>query len=161
MVGVEIPQLTFKHAYVVTDAIPGILGTPIVKDHLAIYMKPQGSALQFGGYEINPHLVEKVSEEMKFFVKLCFAYINYLYLRPLVPWWVINHISGKILSLILRVVPPILLVVQFIFAKVSTYISCFSYLMIFHLACMTLTGTVLSLITLLLKIASRLFKIPA
>ena len=61
MVGVRIPQLTFKHAYVVTDSIPGIKGTPIVKDEGAVYIKPQGSALQFGGYEMNPHLVKNVS----------------------------------------------------------------------------------------------------
>ena len=60
MVGVRIPQLTFKHAYVVTESIPGIQGTPLVKDHGSVYIKPQGSALHFGGYEMNPHLVQNV-----------------------------------------------------------------------------------------------------
>ena len=61
MVGVRIPQLTFKHAYVVTEGIPGIRNTPMVRDQATVYIKPQGDALLFGGYETSPHLVENVS----------------------------------------------------------------------------------------------------
>uniref|UniRef100_H2ZAI6 FAD dependent oxidoreductase domain-containing protein n=1 Tax=Ciona savignyi TaxID=51511 RepID=H2ZAI6_CIOSA len=56
-----VPQLVFKHCYVVTEPIEGILGTPIIKDHGTIYMKPQGNAIQFGGYEFNPILEPNVS----------------------------------------------------------------------------------------------------
>ena len=61
MAGVRIPQLTYKHAYVVTEPLPGIRGTPMVKDHGTVYIKPQGEALQYGGYEMNPHVVSDVS----------------------------------------------------------------------------------------------------
>lgn len=61
MVGIRIPQLTYKHAYIVTEPIEGIQKTPIVKDHGAVYIKPQGNALNFGGYEYNPLLVTDVS----------------------------------------------------------------------------------------------------
>jgi len=61
MVGVRVPQLTFRHAYVVTEGIKGIKNTPIVRDHGTVYIKPQGDALQFGGYEENPILEESVS----------------------------------------------------------------------------------------------------
>ena len=62
MAGVRIPQLAYKHAYVVTESIPGIRGTPIVKDHGTVYIKPQGETVQYGGYEMNPHLINKVSD---------------------------------------------------------------------------------------------------
>uniref|UniRef100_H2ZAI7 FAD dependent oxidoreductase domain-containing protein n=1 Tax=Ciona savignyi TaxID=51511 RepID=H2ZAI7_CIOSA len=61
-----VPQLVFKHCYVVTEPIEGILGTPIIKDHGTIYMKPQGNAIQFGGYEFNPILEPNVSTNFAF-----------------------------------------------------------------------------------------------
>ncbi|XP_076800239.1 sarcosine dehydrogenase, mitochondrial-like [Clavelina lepadiformis] len=66
MIGVRIPQLTFKHAYVVTKSIPGIRNTPIVKDHGSVYIRPQGEALLFGGYEANAHLVESLPKDFAF-----------------------------------------------------------------------------------------------
>nr|XP_018667188.1 sarcosine dehydrogenase, mitochondrial-like [Ciona intestinalis] len=62
----NVPQLVYKHAYVVTEAIEGILNTPMVKDHGSIYIKPQGNALQFGGYETNPILVENLPQDFSF-----------------------------------------------------------------------------------------------
>ena len=43
-----------KHAYVVTDSIPGMHGgLPNVRDHdLSIYLKAQGDAMALGGYEV-------------------------------------------------------------------------------------------------------------
>ncbi|CAK8678205.1 unnamed protein product [Clavelina lepadiformis] len=66
MVGVRIPQLTFKHAYVVTEGIPGIRNTPMVRDQATVYIKPQGDALLFGGYETSPHLVENLPKDFSF-----------------------------------------------------------------------------------------------
>ena len=60
MIGVRLPQLAYKHAYVVTEPLPGIRGTPMVKDHGTVYIKPQGEALQYGGYEKNSHLITNV-----------------------------------------------------------------------------------------------------
>lgn len=51
-----------KHAYVVTEKIPGIENMPNVRDHDAsVYLKLQGDALQVGGYEVDPIFIEKVS----------------------------------------------------------------------------------------------------
>uniref|UniRef100_H2ZAI5 FAD dependent oxidoreductase domain-containing protein n=1 Tax=Ciona savignyi TaxID=51511 RepID=H2ZAI5_CIOSA len=61
-----VPQLVFKHCYVVTEPIEGILGTPIIKDHGTIYMKPQGNAIQFGGYEFNPILEPNLPKDFAF-----------------------------------------------------------------------------------------------
>ena len=50
-----------KHAYVVTEKIPGIENMPNVRDHDAsVYLKLQGDALQVGGYEVDPIFIEKV-----------------------------------------------------------------------------------------------------
>jgi len=56
MVGAPLPLFAMKHAYVVTEAIPGMHGKlPNVRDHdLSIYLKAQGNALAIGGYEQNP-----------------------------------------------------------------------------------------------------------
>nr|XP_009857807.1 sarcosine dehydrogenase, mitochondrial-like isoform X1 [Ciona intestinalis] len=62
----NVPQLVYKHAYVVTEAIEGILNTPMIKDHGSIYLKPQGNALQFGGYETNPILVKNLPKDFSF-----------------------------------------------------------------------------------------------
>ena len=51
-----------KHAYVVTEKIPGIENMPNVRDHDAsVYLKLQGDALQVGGYEVDPIFIEKVN----------------------------------------------------------------------------------------------------
>ena len=56
MAGVPIPLRAIKHAFVVTEAIPGMHpGLPNVRDHdLSIYLKTQGDAMAIGGYESNP-----------------------------------------------------------------------------------------------------------
>ena len=64
-----------KHAYVVTEKIPGIENMPNVRDHDAsVYLKLQGDALQVGGYEVDPIFIEKVilvPDCGKLFLKLC------------------------------------------------------------------------------------------
>ena len=56
MAGTQLPLLSMKHAYVVTETIPGMERTlPNVRDHdLSIYLKTQGDAIAIGGYEQNP-----------------------------------------------------------------------------------------------------------
>lgn len=62
MVGVEVPLAPMKHAYVVTERIPGIENMPNVRDHDAsVYLRLQGDALSVGGYENNPVFLDKVS----------------------------------------------------------------------------------------------------
>ncbi|KAB7498129.1 Sarcosine dehydrogenase, mitochondrial, partial [Armadillidium nasatum] len=67
LVGVTIPLVPMKHAYVVTEKIPGIENTPNLRDHDAsVYMKLQGDALAIGGYEVNPIILEKVEKDFSF-----------------------------------------------------------------------------------------------
>ena len=64
MVGITIPLLAMKHAYIVTEKIPGIEMTPNVRDHDAsVYLKLQGDALSVGGYEHNPIIIDQVRTE--------------------------------------------------------------------------------------------------
>ena len=61
MVGVKVPLLAMKHAYVVTERIEGIQNMPNVRDHdSSVYLKLQGDALSVGGYEPNPVFWDKV-----------------------------------------------------------------------------------------------------
>lgn len=68
MVGVKLPMCAFKHAYVVTEKIPGIHpGLPNVRDHdLSIYLKMQGEGLAIGGYETNPEIWDPVDPNFSF-----------------------------------------------------------------------------------------------
>ena len=60
-VGLDIPLIGYKHAYITTDRIPGIENMPNIRDHDAsVYLKLQGDALHIGGYEHNPVLIEGV-----------------------------------------------------------------------------------------------------
>lgn len=62
MVGLDIPLAVFKHAYVVTESVPSVKGTPNIRDHdRSIYYRVQGDSLYLGGYENNPVLVKEVS----------------------------------------------------------------------------------------------------
>jgi len=61
LVGITTPLVAMKHAYVVTEKIPGIENMPNVRDHDAsVYLKLQGDALQVGGYEVDPIFIERV-----------------------------------------------------------------------------------------------------
>lgn len=56
-----VPLVACKHAYVVTERIPGIENMPNLRDYDAsTYLKLQGDALSIGGYEQNPHFLKKV-----------------------------------------------------------------------------------------------------
>ncbi|XP_045451807.1 sarcosine dehydrogenase, mitochondrial [Melitaea cinxia] len=63
----SLPIIPFKHAYVVSDAIPEIRGCPNVRDHDAsLYFKIQGESCNIGGYENNPIMLDQVSEHQHF-----------------------------------------------------------------------------------------------
>ncbi|CAD5122929.1 DgyrCDS11326 [Dimorphilus gyrociliatus] len=67
MVDVTVPLVAMKHAYVVTEKIEGIRQMPNVRDHdFSVYFKLQGDALCIGGYEPNPHFVDKVDDDFAF-----------------------------------------------------------------------------------------------
>lgn len=67
MVGLDIPLIAMKHAYVTTDRIPGIENMPNIRDHDAsIYLKLQGDALHIGGYEVNPCFWDVVDKSFAF-----------------------------------------------------------------------------------------------
>ena len=62
-----MPLVAMKHAYVVTEKIPGIENMPNVRDHDAsVYLKLQGDALQVGGYEVDPIFIEKLDKDFAF-----------------------------------------------------------------------------------------------
>ncbi|KAJ4441685.1 hypothetical protein ANN_11543, partial [Periplaneta americana] len=67
MVGLHLPLVPMKHAYVVTESIPEVEGLPNIRDHdSSIYFRVQGQSLCMGGYETNPILLEKVPHEFEF-----------------------------------------------------------------------------------------------
>jgi sarcosine dehydrogenase len=62
MVKLDIPLTPMKHAYIVTEPMRGVRGTPNIRDHdFKIYIKVQGESLSIGGYETNPIILRCVS----------------------------------------------------------------------------------------------------
>jgi sarcosine dehydrogenase len=57
-----------KHAYVVTEEVPGGVRTlPNVRDHdSSVYFRVQGDALCVGGYEPNPIILDTVAKDLVF-----------------------------------------------------------------------------------------------
>lgn len=67
MVGVPVPLVAMKHAYVVTNRIEGIQNMPNVRDHdLSLYLRLQGDALSVGGYEPNPVFIDQLPLDFAF-----------------------------------------------------------------------------------------------
>jgi sarcosine dehydrogenase len=68
MVGLKIPLIAMKHAYVTTDRIEGVENKPNLRDHDAsVYIKLQGDALHIGGYEVDPIILKDgVDKEFAF-----------------------------------------------------------------------------------------------
>ncbi|RDD45364.1 Sarcosine dehydrogenase, mitochondrial [Trichoplax sp. H2] len=55
LAGVTVPLVPMKHAYVVTERIEGVHNLPNIRDHdSSVYLKTQGDAISFGGYEPDP-----------------------------------------------------------------------------------------------------------
>ncbi|XP_063232668.1 sarcosine dehydrogenase, mitochondrial [Bacillus rossius redtenbacheri] len=67
LAGLHLPLVPMKHAYVVTETIPGVKGLPNIRDHDgSVYFRVQGEALHMGGYENNPIILDKVSSSFEF-----------------------------------------------------------------------------------------------
>ena len=65
--GVACPLQAFKHAYVVTERVPGLRGLPSIRDYnAAVYMKVSGDVFHIGGYERNPHLLGELDDGFAF-----------------------------------------------------------------------------------------------
>ncbi|KAF2356164.1 FAD dependent oxidoreductase central domain [Trinorchestia longiramus] len=66
-VGLSVPLVAKKHAYVVTEKIPGIQNMPNVRDYdYSTYFRLQGDALCIGGYETSPVPIEKIALNIPF-----------------------------------------------------------------------------------------------
>ncbi|XP_051158865.1 sarcosine dehydrogenase, mitochondrial [Leptopilina boulardi] len=67
MIGVEIPLIPMKHAYIVTEPMKNVKDLPNIRDHDGkIYIKPQGESLSIGGYEPNPIILQSVAKDFSF-----------------------------------------------------------------------------------------------
>ena len=68
MVGLRIPLIPMKHAYVVSESIPKARGLPNVRDHDgSVYFRIQGESLLMGGYEQNPTILDQVASPFRVF----------------------------------------------------------------------------------------------
>ncbi|OXU31337.1 hypothetical protein TSAR_012682 [Trichomalopsis sarcophagae] len=67
MVKLDIPLTPMKHAYIVTEPMKQVRGTPNVRDHdFNIYFKVHGECLSIGGYENNPIILRCVPKDFSF-----------------------------------------------------------------------------------------------
>ncbi|KAK9875707.1 hypothetical protein WA026_009504 [Henosepilachna vigintioctopunctata] len=67
MLGLDIPLVPMKHAYIVTDSVPEVRSTPNIRDHDGnLYIKIQGDSINLGGYEINPEILKEVAQDFSF-----------------------------------------------------------------------------------------------
>ncbi|XP_002034343.2 sarcosine dehydrogenase, mitochondrial [Drosophila sechellia] len=65
--GTHLPLVPMKHAYIVSESIPGVRGLPNIRDHdYSTYFRIQGDAICMGGYEPNPILLEPVPKDFHF-----------------------------------------------------------------------------------------------
>lgn len=88
MVGLNIPLTSMKHGYVVTGSVPGLKGSPQVRDQDGnFYFRPQGEAVIIGMYEHNPVIINEVekiefSNGISFFILECVLDTNGFPFRP-------------------------------------------------------------------------------
>ncbi|XP_030387177.1 sarcosine dehydrogenase, mitochondrial [Scaptodrosophila lebanonensis] len=65
--GSHLPLIPMKHAYIVSESIPGVRGLPNIRDHdYSTYFRIQGDAICMGGYEPNPILLDPVASDFHF-----------------------------------------------------------------------------------------------
>lgn len=63
----ELPFVTMKHSYIVTDTIKDLNKWPNIRDHdFSIYFRVQGQSLIVGGYETYPEVVKDVPNDFQF-----------------------------------------------------------------------------------------------
>lgn len=64
---IYLPLIPMKHAYIVSEPIEQVRGLPNVRDHdYSIYFRIQGESICMGGYESNPHLLDRVPSDFEF-----------------------------------------------------------------------------------------------
>jgi sarcosine dehydrogenase len=67
LVGLDLPIVPMKHAYVITDSIPEAKNAPNIRDHDGgIYMRMQGDCIYLGGYEANPEIIKDMPSDFQF-----------------------------------------------------------------------------------------------
>ncbi|XP_055839450.1 sarcosine dehydrogenase, mitochondrial [Episyrphus balteatus] len=65
--GSKLPLVPMKHAYIVSESVPGARGLPNIRDHdYSTYFRIQGDAICMGGYEPNPILLDPVAKDFNF-----------------------------------------------------------------------------------------------
>lgn len=65
--GLQLPLIPMRHAYIVSEPMEGIRDMPNVRDHDAsVYFRIQGSSILMGGYESNPILLDRVPKDFSF-----------------------------------------------------------------------------------------------
>ncbi|XP_075228013.1 sarcosine dehydrogenase [Lycorma delicatula] len=67
LAGLSLPLTILKHAYVVSESMPGVVGLPNVRDmDSSIYIRINGDSMFVGGFEKNPVLLDKMPEKFAF-----------------------------------------------------------------------------------------------
>ncbi|KAG7197764.1 hypothetical protein KM043_001583 [Ampulex compressa] len=67
MVGLDIPLVPMKHAYIVTEPIKGTENLPNIRDpDIGLYFRVQGGSISIGGYEPNPIILRTAPEDFSF-----------------------------------------------------------------------------------------------
>uniref|UniRef100_A0A336MEF7 CSON013804 protein n=1 Tax=Culicoides sonorensis TaxID=179676 RepID=A0A336MEF7_CULSO len=65
--GIYLPLIPMKHAYTISEPMPGVRGCPNVRDHdYSTYFRIQGESICMGGYENNPILLGRVEKDFEF-----------------------------------------------------------------------------------------------
>ncbi|KAI8429700.1 hypothetical protein MSG28_000268 [Choristoneura fumiferana] len=63
----SLPIIPFKHAYVLSEALPEVRNCPNVRDHdVNLYLKIQGETCNIGGYENNPIMLDDLPDHQHF-----------------------------------------------------------------------------------------------
>ena len=71
MVGLHLPLVPMKHAYIVSESNPKLRGLPNIRDHDAsTYFRIEGESISMGGYEYNPILLDKVIYAVYFYLSV-------------------------------------------------------------------------------------------
>lgn len=61
LAGLSLPLTVLKHAYVVSESMPGVVGLPNIRDmDSSIYIRINGDSIFVGGFEKNPVILDKV-----------------------------------------------------------------------------------------------------
>lgn len=100
MIGLDIPLVPMKHAYIVTETIDGVQGCPNIRDHDGtIYLKAHGDSMSLGGYERNPIVLKNVILSHLFYFLSLYRFITYFTFYYFVGLQVPDDFSFKLYEL--------------------------------------------------------------